>query len=78
MGLKRVIFQAEVTYPSDDERDLSHLSDNTETAVWLAVRDSGGALTRFTVLSASEDPDPEPEGDGGGVIVRPPGSGDEE
>jgi hypothetical protein len=75
MGLKRIIFQAEVTYPGDAE-DLGTLAINTHLGLMVGVTEYRGAVARFQVLSAYQDPDPEPEADGG-VTIRPPGSGDE-
>lgn len=61
MGLKRIMFMAEVTYPADDARSLEELAIDTSTAVSNGVGDPsvGGSVARLFVQSAAQDPDPE-------------------
>lgn len=63
MGLKRITFTSEVTYPQDDPRDFEELKSVTAGGVVAGITDQGGTVARVGILAAAQDPDPEPSAD---------------
>jgi hypothetical protein len=70
MGLKRVSFVAEATFPADDTRDLDTLISVTATAVSDGLVSRAGTLARIGITGVAIDPDPEPTAEE--VVIRPP------
>lgn len=73
MGLKRIMFTAEVTYPADDTRSLDTLVSVTAVAVSDGLLAQNGTLARIQIAGAAIDPDPEGSADDV-VPVTPPDS----
>lgn len=70
MGLKRITFAAEATFPADDTRPLEELKSATAQALATGLEQYGGTMARIAVTGAAEDPDPEiPAED---VVIVPP------
>ena len=59
MGLKRIMFMAEATYPADDARTFEELKAGTAMAVAGGVDAIGGNVARVAITGAFTDPDPE-------------------
>jgi len=70
MGLKRVSFVAEATFPADDTRDLDTLVSVTAQAVSDGLLQNGGTLARIGITGAAVDPDPEVPAED--VVPKPP------
>jgi hypothetical protein len=70
MGLKRVSFVAEATFPADDTRDLETLVGITAQAVSDGLVHHGGTLARIAVTGSAVDPDPETPAED--VVIKPP------
>lgn len=70
MGLKRVSFVAEATFPADDTRDLDTLVSVTAQAVSDGLGQHGGTLARIAATGAAVDPDPETPAED--VVPKPP------
>ena len=70
MGLKRVSFVAEATFPADDTRDLETLMSVTSQAVSDGLIQNGGTLARIGITGAAVDPDPEMPAED--VVPKPP------
>lgn len=60
MGLKRIMGQFEVTFPTDDPRTLDELAALVEPALTGGIQAEGGTVARIAIVSAAVDPDPEP------------------
>jgi hypothetical protein len=72
VGLKRITFQAEVTFPADDTRSLDELKSATAQGVASGAADQGGTLARVGITGASQDPDPEPVAEDVVIVTPPP------
>lgn len=59
MGLKRIMFVAEATFPVDDSRSLTELTEVTAQGVADGLIAQNGALARIGITGAAADPDPE-------------------
>lgn len=59
MGLKRIMFVAEATFPADDSRSLDTLTQVTAQAVSDGLLPLNGVLARIGITGAAVDPDPE-------------------
>lgn len=70
MGLKRITFAAEATFPPGDTRSLEELKSATAQAVSEGLDLYGGVMARIGVTGAATDPDPETGADD--VVIVPP------
>lgn len=59
MGLKRITYTAEVTFPPDDTRTLEQLTSAAVLGTDAGIRDQGGTVARIALQGAAQDPDPE-------------------